>query len=61
MPDETMDLLPCPFCGAGGEALGFTSSAADNAYVFCECGGEGPAGENENDAAHLWNTRAEKN
>lgn len=56
MPDHE-GLKPCPFCGQS-DTLYFLSNGIGSHSVGCNCGGEGPLGEDESEAAALWNRRA---
>lgn len=53
------ELKPCPFCGGHGSLT--DDYRTDSVVVACEvCGAFGPAGEDEEDAATLWNRRKSK-
>jgi Lar family restriction alleviation protein len=50
-----MELKPCPFCGGTPWItwLGVCAARAE-----CDCGAEGPFGNDDAEAAQLWNERA---
>lgn len=54
--EETIELLPCPFCG--GEAKLRVSWGGHAPRAACQkCGAEGVYGETIIEAAEKWNTR----
>lgn len=56
--EETLTPLPCPFCGEDKE-ISHVDKLAYHYYV-CErdnCGAEGPAKDNKNEAIRAWNKR----
>ena len=49
---------PCPFCAnRGAEDLRIKEYDSDAFCVMCDCGGEGPLGEDEHGAVACWNRR----
>ncbi len=49
--DDVLELKPCPFCGSLGVAI-------VGSFVRCgTCGGAGPYGCSDAEAAYRWNER----
>lgn len=68
-PNSWPDLKPCPFCGGTEEGGDLVMSAHEDedeqgelltiTTVWCmQCGGEGPTGDTDQEAAEKWNRRA---
>lgn len=54
---ERKELLPCPFCGGTNLCeLGYDGLVFIGCHTCATCG---PSGEDEEQAAELWNRRAE--
>jgi Lar family restriction alleviation protein len=50
-------LEPCPFCGGGRQQQ--SSNGHESNLMVCECGAEGPPGEDDIEAIDRWNARAQ--
>lgn len=55
MSDEN-ELKPCPFCGGTNQIIEGEDTGSE--YFICDCGADGPGGDDGSMAIKRWNTRA---